>query len=248
MAPKRYSFCRGNVAAVGLWLVLCLAWISPAAAQQRSYALSDWDPFFLNLLAKNPIKLGADWRTRYAVPPPPRRKEVINAELAALHALVPLREERQSEIEAYKEELVAPFMTALGCSTEQAPDVVSLIDDIQVDALIVVVHFKLKFGRLRPRHLDPSLKPSIAPPGHAAYPSGHAAQVHSTAHLLSEIVPDKAQAVTKVADRIAWDREVAGVHYRSDSVAGKILGLQIAEDYLRFVDVKGTREQIGNCS
>lgn len=222
---------------------------APAAlAKDGFFALSDWDPYFFRFLNHDPVKLTGNWRTRYAVPPPPTRKSVIQSELAALKALKPLRPERQAKIEAHVEELVAPFLDALGCTAEAAPDVVTLIDDIQVDALIVVVHFKLKYSRLRPRQLDPEIKPSIAPPGHAAYPSGHAAQVHSTAYLLGEIIPSKAAAVEKVAERISFDREVAGVHYRSDTVAGKILGLQIAEDYLRFVDKKGTLKQIEDCS
>ena len=230
---------------------VCLALVARAPvglAEEGSYPLSDWDPFFFKFLSHDPVKLSGNWRTRYAVPPPPVRKKVIEGELAALKALIPLRAERQSEIEAHKEELVAPFLEALGCTAEQAPDIVKMIDDIQVDALIVVVHFKMKFSRVRPWHLDPDIKPSIGPPGHAAYPSGHAAQVHSTSHLLGEIVPKKAQAVEKVAARISFNREVAGVHYRSDTIAGRILGMQIAEDYLRFVDRKSTLEQIEGCS
>ena len=42
----------------------------------------------------------------------------------------------------------------------------------------VIMHLKKRFDRVRPRALDRRIRPSIDPPGHPAYPSGHATQAY----------------------------------------------------------------------
>jgi membrane-associated phospholipid phosphatase len=111
-----------------------------------------------------------------------------------------------------------------------------------------VMYYKALFNRPRPSTLSPALMPPIEIPGHAAYPSGHATQAHLTALLLAEVMPpavnlaldSNGQVVTlpgpppnrpdrrvgplyRVAERIARNREVLGLHYRSDTVAGRLL-------------------------
>jgi hypothetical protein len=71
------------------------------------------------------------------------------------------------------------------------------------------------------------LAPTIYTPGHAAYPSGHATQVHLIANLMDMIAPELATASRRLANRIAKNREVAGMHYPSDSAAGKWCADQI---------------------
>lgn len=61
-------------------------------------------------------------------------------------------------------------------------------------------------------------------PGHPAYPSGHATMAHAVSLVLGEIAPgiDKG-ALAAAAEHIARRREVAGLHYPSDSAAGRSL-------------------------
>jgi hypothetical protein len=94
---------------------------------------------------------------------------------------------------------------------------------------------KLIYRRARPAQLDSRLKPvfkgprSVAGdqtgklyPGHPSFPSGHSTMAHTLSKLL-----DKLGAATeeteKVARALAFNRELAGVHYRSDSAAGEYL-------------------------
>jgi len=111
-----------------------------------------------------------------------------------------------------------------------------------------VMYYKALFNRPRPSTLSPALMPPIEVPGHAAYPSGHSTQAHLTALLLAEVMPPAANqaldangnVVTlpsappgrpdrtvgplyRVAERIARNREVLGLHYRSDTAAGLVL-------------------------
>jgi hypothetical protein len=84
-----------------------------------------------------------------------------------------------------------------------------------------VMYFKNKFKRVRPWVLA-NLSPPIPLPGHPAYPSGHSTQMHLMAYLLAELVPDPA-GLDDIALDVAVNRERAGLHYPSDTAAGKKL-------------------------
>jgi membrane-associated phospholipid phosphatase len=79
--------------------------------------------------------------------------------------------------------------------------------------------------------------PPIDVPGHASYPSGHATESYLLAGMLAQVMPPAASTETEVnnpdstplrrlAERVARNREVLGLHYPSDSKAGKYLGDQ----------------------
>ena len=79
----------------------------------------------------------------------------------------------------------------------------------------------------RPSYPAPALMPPIDPPGHASYPSAHATEAWLVVRALKEVMPVEAhEALDRMAERIARNREVLGVHYPSDSAAGKDLAAQ----------------------
>jgi hypothetical protein len=75
-------------------------------------------------------------------------------------------------------------------------------------------------------------KPSPYYPGHPAYPSGHATMAYALAYVLSAIDPSKSQDFVDAAKSIAFNREVAGLHYPSDSEAGRILAEHLVKQLL----------------
>ena len=93
----------------------------------------------------------------------------------------------------------------------------------------VIMHFKKTFDRVRPRALDRRIRPSIDPPGHPAYPSGHATQAYYIALYLAKKFPDQGEGFMRTADTVARNREWAGVHYPSDTAAGKRLAEQLID-------------------
>jgi membrane-associated phospholipid phosphatase len=103
-----------------------------------------------------------------------------------------------------------------------------------------VMHYKARFNRPRASRFAPALMPPIEPPGHASFPSGHSTQSHLMALCLAEVMPKAASNGTnpdtgqpdpafgplqRLAERVARNREVLGVHYPSDSEAGRRLAL-----------------------
>ncbi len=94
--------------------------------------------------------------------------------------------------------------------------------------------------RPRPSQICPWLMPPLAVPGHSSYPSGHATQSALLSLLLSQVMPPEVAQPTKydggtfrpslldkLAERIARNREVLGVHYPTDSQAGRWLAGQV---------------------
>lgn len=109
------------------------------------------------------------------------------------------------------------------------PATYMLMEGMIVLGKIVVAHFKNQFMRPRPSQLDPRLRPMIDIPGHPAYPSGHSLQMFLVAKALSTIVRshELGGQLFEVAEEIAVNREWAGVHFASDTRAGKDLAFNM---------------------
>ena len=104
------------------------------------------------------------------------------------------------------------------------------------DLGVVCFTFKLRYNRVRPSILAANMgrevKTVVAIPGHPAYPSGHATGAFTIAYILQELDPNNAETYREDALRIAQNREVGGLHYPSDTKAGRILARQIADSLL----------------
>ena len=93
-------------------------------------------------------------------------------------------------------------------------------------ATVYQMHWKAVYQRARPTQVCPALFPPIAVPGHASYPSGHSTQAHLLALCLGDVFdalpPGQPSADVLKADldvlarRIARNREIAGLHYRTE--------------------------------
>jgi membrane-associated phospholipid phosphatase len=105
---------------------------------------------------------------------------------------------------------------------------------------------------VRPSQLLPALMPPISIPGHASFPSGHATQSALISLCVQQALPgaDFSSAVPigtptpgstcaamqpgldALAARIARNREIAGLHYPSDTVGGQMLATNIFQNIL----------------
>ena len=92
-----------------------------------------------------------------------------------------------------------------------------------------ILKLKIKFNRVRPSFLSSKLKPAIQNPLHPAYPSGHAGESMIAALVLGEFFPEHRERLIKYAKSIGHNREKAGVHYHSDTLAGQ----KVAQIYFK---------------
>jgi len=152
------------------------------------------------------------------------------------------------EIIAESDEFISKFLHLVSATATTHPATARML--IVADALtsLITMHYKAHFNRARPTQLVPGLLTPIQHGGHASFPSGHSTQAHVFAALLTKVIPPElgaAAATTKdpdrnaigkslgaLAARIARNREIAGLHYPSDSKAGVILAKAITSKIL----------------
>jgi membrane-associated phospholipid phosphatase len=149
------------------------------------------------------------------------------AELEMLHDLIAYRDGVMGEALAQIDGLVAYFQALVGFNAVSHPQTCNLCGLAMALGEMVVMQVKRMYMRPRPSQLMPSLMPPIPVPAHPAFPSGHATEAHLVALVLESVLPKTHQAtpalLRTLATRIAINREVLGLHYRSDGEAGVIL-------------------------
>jgi len=188
---------------------------------------------FVSVRRKDPPVPPVRW-DKIELPPPPKGDK-LEEELQQLAEIVDYRPGVALEALAQRNGIIDYFRTILSFTSSTHPMTFGLAAIAIRIGEFQVMHYKAKYNRPRPSRLSPRLAPLIEVPGHASYPSGHSTQAHLVARCLEEVMPvevalpgaapdEKAFGPLQcLADRIARNREVMGLHYPSDSSAGKKL-------------------------
>lgn len=176
----------------------------------------------------------AYWNT-ISLATPVQDDDAFKAELAELADLVEYRPGLMAEALAQRGALVRYWQTMLAFNSGSHPATTRLMEVCLRIAQFTAMYYKKKFHRPRPSQISPWLLPPVAVPGHASYPSGHATEASLQAQCLKQVLSDAAAgspaaynaadlaAINLMADRVARNREVMGLHYPSDSAAGVVL-------------------------
>jgi len=109
-----------------------------------------------------------------------------------------------------------------------ASRVYALLGVALYDTLISVWSNKYAYHRPRPTALASEVTAAEPPPNHPSYPSVHAAVGAASSSVLSHLYPDQAEPLLARAAAQQDARLVAGLHFRSDMVAGEALGRGVA--------------------
>lgn len=88
------------------------------------------------------------------------------------------------------------------------------------------------YNRPRPYTRNPMIKPCIPLETSSSYPSGHTTVSRAVALYLASKYPERESEFLKVADQVALNRVIGGVHHPSDIEAGKKLGYEVASRIL----------------
>jgi hypothetical protein len=116
------------------------------------------------------------------------------------------------------------------------------LHDIAVtDAGIACWDSKYAYWAIRPFQLDPEVKPLFPTPNHPSYPAAHGCFSMAQARMLGYLFPRDAAALSALAEEAAESRVWAGIHYRSDIVAGKALGRAVAEKVIARAQQDGSQ-------
>lgn len=173
------------------------------------------------------------------IPPPPAEgsaafaldKEVSRKSLA-------LRGTPRWELAAKDAELMFPkaagtFSCTLGVpiTEQETPHLYMLLRRTLADAGLSTYTAKNKYQRKRPFMLNN--EPTCTPEEEAhlkkdgSYPSGHTAIGWAWALVLSEIAPDRADAILARGRAFGESRNVCNVHWHSDVVEGRFMGAAV---------------------
>ena len=146
------------------------------------------------------------------------------------------------EIIAQRANMAAYWANLLMFNQSSHPATVDVVSAALRVGQFAAMHFKHKYMRPRPSQISPRIFPIIVVPGHPSYPSGHATEGMLLSLCLSELVPAAKRPLLALAERVAINRERAGVHYPSDTQAGFKLAqgcferLQSCKTFLDLMD------------
>lgn len=122
------------------------------------------------------------------------------------------------------------FSCAIGLDVDAAttPALYRLLERSRIDASAATRAAKHQYQRPRPFMLngEPTCTPDdeAALRGNGSYPSGHTAIGWAWALLLSEIAPDRADAIQARGRNYGESRLVCNVHWQSDILEGRFMG------------------------
>lgn len=208
---------------------------SAQASAKCLFPEDDWGAGVRDLINTPAPYLPDDWQTSALPQKPPWEKtaDECAALLVAKRKLRKGRRIKEIKQQAFKPlAAIWPVQSVIG-DIDFPPQVATkklvgaLLDNIQGPTY----YFKATFMRGRPgKCCNPSPEPMFPPPhrahpAHPAYPSGHATQAYAVAYLYVHMFPDADwhELILSTARRVAKNREIAGLHYASDTEAGREL-------------------------
>lgn len=146
------------------------------------------------------------------------------------------REERMPEILTQAHDIGVFFDAITGIDRATAPRLRELLDVAWEVSTHLVMQLKHNVAEWRPHQRCARVYPAIVTPSHGSLPSGHATMAMLAAELLGELLYPPADhrrtALQRLAQRIAFNRVVAGVHFPMDSAVGDALARQLASVFV----------------
>lgn len=198
----------------------------------------NWSSGLLNRVEQGPSILSRS--DQYDLAPPPENSSAeVAEELAFLHKIALEKRDVETIERIHFENEIArahDVFVQEGLIVAENYKTMALLDMIDQEHGYFILERKRYFQRARPSEIDPTLSTVIPNPPYAAYPSGHAAQTHIVAMVLADFDPDNAGRYKQLAHDIAFRREIAGIHFKSDTVAGRAMAEDIYKK-LRAVPV-----------
>lgn len=213
----------------------------------KPFPFSGWDKNTRAMVDREPKHLPIAWIDQVQISPPPG-PDCIEVECRAVFAATterPMREQVILEQARFYDKLVEAvlYVVAPGAA---APDTREMIRAAFWDLTPGVFRTKMTFNRGRPAFcckldLDPMFPPGDPDhPGHPSYPSGHSSQAFTMALLLALIRPGSTKNLMAAAYSVGRNREIAGLHYASDTAGGR----ELAEGFVGLLMKSATFQPV----
>jgi len=102
------------------------------------------------------------------------------------------------------------------------------------DAIIACWDAKYSYWSFRPFHMEPTLTTVFPTPNYPSYPSGHACASTAIAEVIAAEFPAYAEMIRARAAEAYESRIWDGIHFRHEMVAGKQIGLAVAQQVMAW--------------
>lgn len=184
--------------------------------------------------------------TRLLPPPPAGGSERTKKEI---DEILKFQKDRTADMVKYaqadQEISVFRFADVMGekFKKENLPVTAEFFGNIAATASAVVSPAKDYWNRPRPSVYDARVEPCVKVPKNAAYPSGHSTAGNLMAIILADMIPEKGAEIYDRGWAFAVNRIIGGVHYRSDSEAGRMAATAIAALLFENPDFKADYER-----
>lgn len=189
------------------------------------------------------------WEKILKVDPPPKEERFLSKEIDYLLRLEKIRNSNDLKKIKSEESFVDDGKFGLKkkpLNTKKYTVLLRMLKLAHIELETILLHHKKKFDRVRPSFYDKRLRPAIDVPKQPSYPSGHAAKAYMMAEILTIVNPKGKKKYLNYAKNIAYHRELAGIQYPSDTVAGRVLGVNFARVLINREDFKAFFRVIKN--
>ena len=152
------------------------------------------------------------------------------AQLPEVRKLSSKRNERRDQILTQIDDPDKFFHAQIGLGAGQHSSTLEVMSVVSAVVNLVTHPIKDCLTVPRPSELE-LVRPMLSVPSHFSFPSGHSTYAHAQAATLNLVVKGMftlEKSLSKLAEMIAENRVIAGLHYPSDSQAGRALGGSIA--------------------
>ena len=189
---------------------------------------------------------------RLLPPPPAQGSAQAAAEMAEVVALESARTPARAA-QALADVPEGPFdmfgaVLGPALTPEWLPRFIALFERVAETEEIATAPVKRAYARLRPYQANAALRPAVPPSRSGSYPSGHATRSRLGAVVLAAMLPERRDQIFARAADYAESRVIAGVHFRSDILAGMAAGSAIAavlfNDPAFAADFTGARQEL----
>ena len=258
---RRFAY---NCAAIGLIAGISVAGL-PAGAQTPTYCEPDiGSPANLKTIKHGLLEgyLASDAvpNSLRLLPPHPKQGSLAyDLDVANAESTFPLQGTPRWEVAAIDANLHFPEAAAIySCAVgvpitkDGTPRLYTLLQRTLTDAGLAT--YKAKINYQRPRPFMVNGKPICTPDwetklrGDGSYPSGHTSAGWAWALVLSEIAPERRDAILARGIEYGRSRSICNVHWMSDVQAGRLIGsgtvAQLQNDPVFRADLRAAREEV----
>lgn len=184
------------------------------------------------------------------LPPPPA--DDSPAGLADLNVLLYVQATRTPEMVDMAKRMAAPSVFGMNApifgpwfTRDNLPKTAAILREATKVTSPILTEAKAHWKRPRPFVRSTKVLPVVGKPNDGgSYPSGHSFGIAVPESILSEAFPEHAEALDAKVREVMWGRIVGGVHFPSDTEAGRLLGRAVVTEMAKTPAMREAIETI----